>query len=90
MSFLSFKKPKLIDNKLLKYYNNKYNSPKIISPPQNTQYEFINTYYDDFINMIKNNYTSCFILLLLIILLYLRYIEVNIKKEKLKNLNNVL
>ena len=88
MNFYSFKKPQLIDNKILKYYNNKYNSPKIIIPEKNTQYEFLNVYYDDFINMLKNNCSFCVILFLLIILLYLRYIEVNIKKEKLKKIIN--
>lgn len=96
MSFYSFKKPQLIENKLLKYYNNKYTTPKIkfstldspdiINKNDGFKFEFLNKYYDEFFNIIKNNYGFFLIFFLLIILLYLRYIEVNMKKDKLKKI----
>lgn len=88
-------KPMLIEPKLLKYYNNKFkrheqkikeelllkNEIELIKSEPIYQKILRNLW-----EFIKENY-GCFILIsLILILLYVRYIEVNRKKEKVKDL----
>ena len=75
MSFDSnIKKPKLVESKLVNYYNNKI---KAIELKQQLETESI-----------KANYGFVLLISLIIILLYIRYIEVTRRKKQLKELRN--
>jgi len=88
MSFYLYKsKPNLIALEVLKHYNkkikNKYNPPIIetnvvIGPSYK---ETILKYLYD---LLKDYFSFIFIIFLLVILLYIRYIEVNKKKRLIK------
>jgi hypothetical protein len=95
MSFYLHKsKPNLIDLKLLKNYNNKIKNKYTIvdssTKIENTSYEKINNIkniiFDNIWNIIKEYYGFFIFLTLLIILLYIRYIEVNKRKAKIKKI----
>ena len=107
MSFNSYKKPKLVETKLSKYYINKLHKQKNIQEQLNKEIELvipaedslykkiINYLYDCIIYIyiytrqsIINNYGFIFIISLLIILLYVRYIEVDNRKIKMQKLIN--
>ena len=85
MSFYTNNKPKLVESKLVRYY---FNKDKVNDIKQQVQinnpieeYNIpIKKWYSDTVeyswNFIKNNYGFVLISSLLIILLYIRYIEV--------------
>lgn len=80
-------KPKLIESKLLKYYNNKYKfQPVVDVQPVEIPIPFYQKILDYIWIFIKNNYGFFILFILIITLLYIRYIEVNKRKEKLKEL----
>lgn len=97
MSFDSYnRKPKLVETKLVKYFNDKYrqkemNQEDIIKQQGgevvqiNTQplYTRIQTGLWEFF---KENYGFFILSFLIILLLYVRYIEVSRRKEKMKNI----
>ena len=95
MSFYLHKsKPNLIDLKLLKNYNNKIKNKYTIidssTKIENTSYEKINNIkniiFDNIWDNIKEYYGFFIFLTLLIILLYIRYIEVNKRKAKINKI----
>jgi hypothetical protein len=94
------KKPKLIEPKIYKYYNEKLRTKelkeKIKQDEIIKQQELANIpvilpdpwYKKIFVNIwefIKENYGFFLIISLIIILLYVRYIEVNSRKKKMKD-----
>ena len=100
MSFDSnIKKPKLVESKLVNYYNNKIKAIELkqqleidsikaaVIPeiPKITWYKKIS---NDIIIFIKANYGFVLLISLIIILLYIRYIEVTRRKKQLKELRN--
>jgi hypothetical protein len=101
MSFNSYKKPKLVETKLSKYYINKLLEQKniiqdqsinkdveLVIPNDDSLYKKITNYLYKCIcymcanarQTIINNYGFIFIISLLIILLYVRYLEVDRRK----------
>lgn len=97
MSFESkLKKPRLVEGKLVKYYNEKYKQ-KELKIEENVklrqEMEIINnqpSWYKKFCNIcwdfIKENYGFFIIITLITILLYVRFIEVNKRKQKMKKI----
>jgi len=93
MSFdLNLKKPKLVEGKLVKFFNEKYKlqQEKILHEQIQTLnsqpwYKLIGSYSWSFI---KENYGFFILIFLILILLYVRYIEVNNRKEKMKGIIN--
>jgi len=96
-------KPNLVEPKLYKYYNNKLRTKELKEKIKHDdivkQQEVLNipiiksdTWYNKiFTNIwevIKMNYGFFLIISLISILLYVRYIEVNLRKEKMKNVMN--
>jgi hypothetical protein len=78
------KKPKLIEPKLLKYYNKKIKNEEI---KQNIiSISLYKKIWENIWNYIKENYGFFLIITLIIILLYVRYIEVDKKKKKINNI----
>lgn len=75
--FLHKSKPKLIDLDFLKYYNNKIKE-KYINTNNNDRYNILNIF--------KNYYGILIFIILLIVLLYIRYIEVARRREKLNKI----
>jgi len=102
MSFnTDIKKPKLVENKLIKYYNDKKNQRelKIKIAEEELQKKNIeikiNTIpnrpiykklLDHLWKFIKQNYGFFIIIILILILLYIRYIEVCNRKNKMKDI----
>ncbi len=95
MSFNRYKRPKLIDGKLLEFFEKKYKEEDLkdkINEENTKQTEItINpNWYDKYLdqtkNFIKENYGFVIISTLIIILLYVRYIEVKKRKKKLQEL----
>jgi hypothetical protein len=90
MSFDGYiRKPKLIENKIVKYYNAKNKQNKLNQPDVNEQiiHEPLHKKLTNLVwEFIKENYGFFIILILVIILLYVRYIEVNKRKEKMKKI----
>lgn len=92
MSFYLHKsKPNLIDLKLLKSYNSKIkNKYSIIESSNNIKNNYLDNIkkniFDFLLIYIKEYYGLIIFLVLFIILLYIRYIEVNKRKEKLKKI----
>jgi hypothetical protein len=101
MSFnTDIKKPKLVENKLIKYYNDKNRQKELKlkieqedilkkqleeqsnnTPPEPIYKKVLNPLWE----FIKENYGFFIIVTLISILLYVRYIEVSRKKERMKN-----
>jgi hypothetical protein len=99
MSFNSYKKPRLVEPKLSKYYIDKNkekelniriaqeefekqkNQMELLNQPIEPLHKKITNYI---YNFIIENYGFVLIVSLLIILLYVRYIEVNKRKKQLK------
>jgi len=100
MSFnTDIKKPKLVENKLIKYYNEKNRQKEVKLkieqdellqkqleeqinniPPEPIYKKILNPLWE----FIKENYGFFIIVTLISILLYVRYIEVSIRKERMK------
>ena len=82
-------KPKLVDSKLIKYYNEKNKVVEVKEPEvvpvikEETPQDKILKYIKDFI---IENYGFVILFTLILLLLYVRYIEVNKKKKKLKQI----
>jgi predicted PurR-regulated permease PerM len=76
--FLHKSKPKLIDLELLKIYNNKIKDKYI----RNNN----NNYLNNILNIFKNYYGILSFIILFTILLYIRYIEVARRREKINKL----
>ena len=101
MSFSTeIKKPKLVENKLIKYYNGrnrqkelklKITQDELLKkqleeqanniPPEPIYKKVLNPMWD----FIKENYGFFIIITLISSLLYVRYIEVSRRKERMKN-----
>lgn len=112
MSFNSYKKPKLVETKLSKYYINKILEKKnkiniiqdqllnkneeLVIPVEDGLYKKFTTYLYERMcyicthtrQTIFDNYGFIFIMSLLIILLYVRYIEVTNRKNKMQKIIN--
>lgn len=82
-------KPKLVDSKLIKYYNEKNKVVEVKEPEvvqvieEETPQDKILKYIKDFI---IENYGFVILFTLILLLLYVRYIEVSKKKKKLKKI----
>jgi hypothetical protein len=100
MSFNTYiRKPRLVDNRLIEYYKDKFQKeelkeqikhenikqelPVIIEEPQELWYD---KYVEHIKCFIKENYGFVIISTLIIILLYVRYIEVKKRKKKMKEI----
>ncbi len=101
MSFnMEIKKPKLVENKLIKYYNEKSRQKELKLkiaqeellkkqleeqanniPPEPIYKKVLNPIWE----FIKENYGFFIVITLISILLYVRYIEVSRRKERMKN-----
>lgn len=101
MSFNNPKKPKLVESKLSQYYINKIKDKEAkikmendLLEKQKIELELLNQpkepFYkkilDKVIEFIKKNYGFIIMSSLLIILLYIRYIEVNKRKIQMKEI----
>lgn len=91
MSF-NYKKPKLVEKKFIKYYKNimdkQIQEEEIIKFEQSNIIPFhkkILNYIKDFI---FDNYGFVILMTLITILLYVRYLEVNKRKQRIKELLN--
>ena len=82
-------KPKLVDSKLIKYYNEKNKVVEVKEPEvvpvieEETIQDKILKYMKEFI---IENYGFVILFTLILLLLYVRYIEVSKKKKKIKEL----
>jgi len=77
-------RPNLVENKILKHYTNKFLKKEVTF---NNNYYFYEKFKDIlfiFLFFIKNNYGFFILIFSILLLLYIRYIEVNKKKEILK------
>jgi hypothetical protein len=91
MSFDGYiQKPKLIETKLVKYYNAKNKQIKLNQPDIGSEPIIQEPLHKKLTNLvwefIKENYGFFIILVLIVVLLYVRYIEVNKRKEKMKEI----
>ena len=79
--------PKLVDKKIKNYFINKI---KLDNINVQSNFNIIQIWYDFFkkiiINFIKEYYGFVLLLSLIIILLYIRYIDVNKRKEKIRTI----
>lgn len=82
-------KPKLVDSKLIKYYNEKNKVVEVKEPEvvpvieEETIQDKILKYMKEFI---IENYGFVILFTLILLLLYVRYIEVSKKKKKIKEM----
>jgi hypothetical protein len=82
-------KPKLVDSKLIKYYNEKNKVVEVKEPEvvpvveEETLQNKILKYMKEFI---IENYGFVILFTLILLLLYVRYIEVSKKKKKIKEM----
>ena len=96
MSIYLYKaKPNLIDLKMLKNYDNKIKNRYIIETPQiivpeksENNYLMIvkNIIFNYLKNIIEEYYGFIIFIILFLILLYIRYIEVSKRKEKIRKI----
>lgn len=90
MSFdVQTKKPKLVEKKLMKFFEEKL-KPQIQEEllKQEPKQKWYIKLGGNCFEFMKEYYGVLIIIILLLILLYVRYIEVNKKKNKIKNLVN--
>jgi hypothetical protein len=89
MSFQSYYKPNLVEKKIIKYHNKKNNDIKDqeIFNNELKQNHWYNNYLVYISTFIKENYGFVLLFSLIIILLYVRYIEVNKRKKQIQKLN---
>lgn len=82
------KKPKLIEPKILRYYNEKIQNKNKIKQDEIITNANAEPWYKNTCgcigSFIKNNYGFFLIVFLILLLLYVRYIEVNNRKKKMK------
>ncbi len=101
MSFDSYnKKPRLVDKKIVRFYSDQYRQKDQLDKfkqeevikqqqiheiiiPQET---FGTLCYNSFMDFIKENYGFVILFTLIFVLLYVRYVEVCHRKEKIKNI----
>lgn len=92
MSFeSSINKPKLVDNRFIKYVNHKTKKKVLFKEEVNQKiqleneswYNKLGKYFWDFT---KDNYGFVLLTTLITLLLWVRYIEVNRKKQKIKEI----
>jgi hypothetical protein len=104
MSFDSYnKKPKLVETKLVKYFNDKFKQKEIkakieqedlikqggdLKGGQNDSQPLYKKIGTNIWEFFKENYGFFILSFLIILLLYVRYIEVSRRKEKMKNIIN--
>ena len=84
-----YKKPNLVEPKLAKYFINKINEHqnKLAQEAIKVEEETIfKKYLMNIYDFIYNNYGFVLIISLLIILLYVRYVEVSRRKSKMKKI----
>ena len=84
MSFdISSKRPKLVEGKVVKFFNDRKEAEKEIEiiTASDTWYENIKQYL---LETFKENWGFFILIILVTILLWVRYIEVNNRKEKIK------
>jgi hypothetical protein len=84
-----YKKPNLVEPKLAKYFINKINEHqnKLAQDTIKVEEETIfKKYLMNIYDFIYNNYGFVLIISLLIILLYVRYVEVSRRKSKMKKI----
>ena len=98
MSFNPSYRPKLVESKISRYYSDKLKQKELSKQEieiklkeQKEALEIANTspiklLFKDFINFIKENYGFFLLITLLVILLWIRYIETNRKKEQFRAL----
>ena len=77
--FLHKFKPELIDLELLKYYNNKMKDKYVIIDNKNI-------FKNNIFNIFKEYYGIIIFIILFIILLYIRYIEVSRRRDKINKI----
>jgi len=85
------KKPKLIEPKLLKYFNDKIKNKEkqqTLELQNNLTETWQKKLYKNICSFIKENYGFFIIVTLILLLLYVRYIEVNKRKNKVQNIIN--
>jgi len=86
MSFDINKKPKLVESKIYKYYDNKVKIKENNKIIPIIEYDpWYKKPYDCVCIFIKQNYKIFFIGFLISVLLYVRYIEVRLRKKKMKD-----
>lgn len=81
-------KPKLVDSKLIRYFNEKNKAvevkePEVAEVVEETFTDKILVYMKEFV---LENYGFVILFSLILLLLYVRYIEVNKKKKKIKEI----
>lgn len=87
------KKPKLVESRILRHYNEKLRTKEIKEKIKQEEVNLASivpdTWYKkmlkDIYQFIKDNYGFFLIIGLILLLLYVRYIEVNRRKKKMKN-----
>jgi hypothetical protein len=87
MSFDISYKPKLVESKIINRYNDKI-LKKVMIKENNFVNEKIKYLFSLLLTFIKNNYGFFLLFISIFFLLYIRYIEVNKKKEIIKKYIN--
>ena len=84
-----YNKPKLVENKVIQKYLNKFKEENDIIEKITTESNIKNNYiYDYTCNIFQKYYGFIIISFLILLLLYIRYLEVCKKKNLLKHLIN--